>query len=60
MTCDEAIEDIQRELVYGEGSGTLKWEEALKLGIEALKWVKANRLAGLVDKGELLPGETEN
>jgi hypothetical protein len=59
MTIDEAIEEIQRELVYGEGSGTLKWEEALKLGIEALKVIKNHRAAWPTGPHPLLPGETD-
>ena len=34
-------------------------EEAEKLGVEAMKWVKRYRPRNKVDKWSLLPGETE-
>jgi hypothetical protein len=58
MTIDEAIKILNHYQVEGEAPCPPKLDDALKLGIEALKKIKRQRLYQF--KGEIrpLPGET--
>ncbi len=60
MTIDEALYELESpdDLTYCRH--TAAFNEALKLGIEALKRVKWNRKNYAVYRTSLLPGETEN
>lgn len=60
MTIDEAIDELEEHLQEGGSRLVLKKEEAIKLGIEALKRIKEarqeHRKLGLFP----LPGETKD
>jgi len=59
MTIDEAITDlsIQQQVKYL--TGKYHQAEAIRLGLEALKEVKASREEAYSEDTGLLPGETE-
>ncbi len=68
MQIDKAIEILQNELTYLEGTYTVpppeklfctEGVESLKLGIEALKRIQRQRRHLLQYEIKLLPGETE-
>ena len=58
MTIDQAIKLLED---IGPYRGTLSGEdlESIKLGIQGLKWVKAERTGYELYAPDLLPGETE-
>jgi hypothetical protein len=59
MTIDEAIRELDQMTNYRLASlGEKRWQ-AVKLGIEALKGIKAQRDQMLPWRISLLPGETE-
>ena len=59
MTIDKAIEILTAERICFPTSHTPDLNDALQLGIEALKREKLMRIAVPLAKGELLPGETK-
>ena len=59
MTIDDAIETIHSFWAIPAKSPTLSQLEALKMGIEALKWVKTQRDMDIIGALKLLPGETD-
>ncbi len=63
MTLDEAIRLLELESRCGEYTPDCDILKALKLGIEALKRIKNERVyhfsQGLIGINRLLPGETE-
>lgn len=59
MTIDKAIKSLIKELSMIYGIGTQKRIDAVKLGIEALKYLKARRAGSHVLPYHLLPGETK-
>jgi len=59
MNIDEAIEVFERELEDTFIGSEEKWKRALKLGLEALKRVKWQRIPGGSIRENLLPGETK-
>ena len=59
MTIDEAIKEQQLYLNHSDQWSHEKIDDALKLGIEALKLIKKQRAIPGYDSGYPLPGETE-
>jgi hypothetical protein len=59
MTIDEAIKWLQDEIPLAEKKGELYLCAALKLGIEALKYIQRARQHDLYVKLGRLPGETK-
>ncbi len=59
MNIDEAIETNLHIASVKALNNRLDEEQAVKLGIEALKWVKRYRPDNKTDRWRLLPGETE-
>ena len=59
MTINEAGKILKDALRYATRESSLEEHNALKLGIEALKRVRDNRLGPHVIVYQLLPGETE-
>ena len=59
MTIDKAIKDIREIQALDCHIKYQEWQDALNLGIEALREVKKARFGGPTLDGELLPGETE-
>lgn len=59
MTLRKAIEILQDLLTEGPYSEPNDRREAVKLGIEALREVKASREEDYIGDTRLLPGETE-
>ena len=59
MTIDEAIEIITLYLQHSEQWGHHNLDDALQLGVEALKRIKESRLLSCQVASEKLPGETE-
>jgi hypothetical protein len=59
MTIDEAIKRLQDELPLAEKKGELYLCAALRLGIEALRYIQRARQHDLYVKPERLPGETK-
>ncbi len=60
MTIDKAIGKLQEELNYGEGSHERELEDAIKLGMEALKRLQVDRSNMAFYGQSLLPGETKD
>ena len=59
MELEKAIEELTQLKGYDEIVGLITTEEAIDLGIEALKSVRTGRKVGLHYEANLLPGETE-
>jgi hypothetical protein len=59
MTIDEAIQLLSESADTGITTFNERFKEAEKLGIEALKRVKANKDMDIIGALKLLPGETE-
>lgn len=59
MTIDEAIKILQPYLDIPENWTTQGFDEALQLGVEALKAVKKIRRDGYWSANGMLPGETK-
>lgn len=59
MNIDEAIKILREELDDENIPSTSRTAQALKLGIEALEWIKEGRIEGCYRCPPLLPGETE-
>ena len=59
MTLEKAIEELTQLKGYDEIVGLLSTEEAIDLGIEALKLAQSNRRSPYIEYIGLLPGETE-
>ncbi len=59
MTIDEAIKELEALLINRKSELLRDTLEALPLGIEALKEVKASREEDYIGDTGLLPGETE-
>jgi hypothetical protein len=59
MTIDEALIIIKKEQEYYRSIGWMSECDALGLGIEALKRIKAYKESPLCDDYQLLLGETE-
>jgi hypothetical protein len=59
MTIDEAVKWLQDELPLAEKKGGLYLCAALRLGIEALRYIQRARQHDLYAKPERLPGETK-
>jgi hypothetical protein len=65
MTIDEAIKQLENDIIMAQGISMRVRTDALKLAIEALKRYKFLRSRGweitedLLPGEELLPGETE-
>jgi len=59
MTIDKAIEYLERMHPYMKISWGTMGQDSIKLGIEALKEVKASREEDYIGDTGLLPGETE-
>lgn len=60
MTIDVAIEILSASAYQGMTTFNEKYKEAQKLGIEALKEIKAARSYSVGLIPELLPGETKD
>ena len=59
MTLNDAINGLKGEQSWREGLKQYLRAESMRLGIEALKWIKEEReLQGILYPG-LLPGETK-
>jgi len=59
MTIDEAIEILSMLESRSQNYSTCFKKDAIKLGIEALKYIQRARQHDLYVKPERLPGETE-
>jgi len=59
MTIEKALENLRFLSTAGAPKLRLEEIESIKLGIEALKWVKRYRPDNKVDRWALLPGEAE-
>jgi hypothetical protein len=59
MTIDEAIKELQKDIIDWGGPGTSPICQAERLGIEALKRHRDYPLHTLDGKYQPLPGETE-
>jgi hypothetical protein len=59
MTIDEAIKMLKRQQNFRDTPEAIDIDDAIKLGIEALKEVKKARWGDPALDGELLRGETE-
>ena len=59
MTIQEAIEILEERMYWASGAGDKRWDDTLKLGTEALKWIKWYRsnITGAICRD--LPGETK-
>jgi hypothetical protein len=60
MTIDEAIKELEDLLRYAEPGNPTEEDEAIQLGIEALKRVKAFSDMDIIGLYKPLPGETED
>ena len=60
MTIDEAIRRLDAEVMLAQNGGKLAGADAIRLGIEALKWIKDVRHIINTPNPEFLPGETED
>ncbi len=60
MTLNEAIEEFEHELAEDVYHHKERLSKALRLGIEALKEVKASRQEDYIGDTGLLPGETKD
>ena len=56
---DKAIGILKSEQMHGVIFNTDDWNDAIKLGIEALRYVKTSRDPSGVPSYPLLPGETK-
>ena len=60
MNLDEAIEILKDACVGVEAFDDEELPDAIKLGMEALKWIQENRIPGMAGHViKVLPGETE-
>ena len=59
MNIENAIEILESELRYARNLYSMHGDDAIKLGIEAMKEVKRARSGDPALDGDLLPGETE-
>jgi len=59
MTLEKAIEHLERHYVLHFDVPRAELDEAARLGIKALKAVKHNRHAFIIDYQVTLPGETK-
>ncbi len=59
MTPEKAIELLTHMLPCMKSPVLRPKQNAIKLGIEALKRIQSNREAGDIEQMELLPGETQ-
>ena len=59
MTLDSAIKGLYDIAYSGVATNNQKSQDALKLGIEALKSIKINREIGVLRSDLLLPFETK-
>ena len=60
MTIDEAIEILQTDHTKPISYTIADFNNAYQLGLEALKCVKDNRLFGIANSVNPLPGETKD
>jgi len=60
MTIDEAIKEIEKAISFAHFTHPSRTEEALKLGIEALKRLQQGRAGGFPYFNLPLPGETKD
>jgi len=60
MTIDEAIKEGKTILAVSSNVITVKQQKAIKLGIEALKYIKEHRIDWHCDYPLKLPGETKD
>jgi len=60
MTIDEAIKTLAFESKYPGNLPVSQREDAIKLGLEALKLIRIHRGNPIGVKFKLLPGETED
>jgi len=59
MKLSKAIEILEHPPFYPSTPSDKDYADAIKLGIESLKSVRAGRRVGLHYEAKLLPGETE-
>ena len=60
MTIDQAIEELDKQLGPKYSTSGSPWHNAMKLGIEALKFIKEHRIEWHCDYPLKLPGETKD
>jgi len=59
INIDKAIRTTEEGIESGDGLAVPLFEESIRLGLEALKQLRANRRSAWPNKADTLPGETE-
>ncbi len=59
MNIEEAIEVLEQDHTSQETGEQSDYQDAIQLGIDALKWIKEGRVTYTMFPNKPLPGETE-